>query len=266
MRIAICDHDPQTLYLIRQLLYAKPAFAALGRQSLVYYQEAKQLLQDYQQRIAYDLIWFAVEAEAAGLALAEEIRRLDRDVLFIVLAENDQAVIPAFHLGAFVYLQKPLKMQEVENELKRAVENYRLRHYCCQFFLDDQQLTISIEQIVFLESKGRSLDIYTADHHRINVPGKMQEAEEALTSWGFVRTHKSFLVNLAYIENIGQRDVVTSLRRYGQPVLVDVSERRRPKLRKLLHLYRTGGLMLTRDPLPFTEEEKGIFHIEACPL
>lgn len=267
MRIAICDRDQNTLYQVRQQLYAKPVSQALGRQSLVYYQEARELLKDYRSRIAHDLIWLAVEPEdTAVLETAFEIRRLDPAVLIIILATNAEAVIPAFHLGAFVYLQKPLQAQEVAGELKRAMEQYRLRHYCCQFVLEDQKLSISIEQIVFLESKGRSLDLYMADHHRINVPGTMKEAEEALRSWGFIRTHKSFLVNLAYIEAIKQRDVLTSLRWQGEPIMVDVSERRRPQVRKWLLLYQAGQLPLAREPLPYGDEVGGIFQINACPL
>lgn len=267
MRIAVCDRDPNTLYQLRQLLHMKPVNMALGRQSLVYYQEAWQLLEDYHHNIAHDLLWLSVEAkDSRTLEIAAEIRRLDPAVLIIILAENDQAIIPAFHLGAFVYLQKPLQLVEVEAELKRAVESFRLRHYCCQFVLEDQKLSISIEQIVFLESKGRSLDLYIADHHRINVPGTMKEAEEALRSWGFIRTHKSFLVNLAYIEAIEQRDIRTTLRWQGRPIMVDVSERRRSQVRQQLLLYQAGQLSLAKAPLPYGSDAGGIFQIEACPL
>ena len=104
------------------------------------------------------------------------------------------------------------------------------------------------------------------DHHRINVPGKMKEAEEALRSWGFIRTHKSFLVNVAYIEAIGQRDVQLSLRYKEQPILVDVSERRRAQLRQVFLLYQAGQLVLTRQALPVSDQEDGIFRVEECPL
>ena len=264
MRIAVCDRDDETRHQIRQLLSTKANFASLGRQSLVCYQNVQQLLSDYKSKIAYDLLWLSVDNQ--GLKVAEEIRRLDKEVLIIVIADDAEQIIQAFHINAFVYLQKPLRAAEAEEEFRRAVETYRLRHFCCRFTTNRQQLHISIEQIAFLECKGRSLDIYTMDHHRINVPGKMKEAEEALRSWGFIRTHKSFLVNVAYIEAIGQRDVQLSLRYKEQPILVDVSERRRAQLRQVFLLYQAGQLVLTRQALPVSDQEDGIFRDEECPL
>ena len=256
MRIAVCDSEEGTLYMIRQVI--RQTQAQLREEPLVYYDSQQALGEDYRCGVRYDLIFLAAEALEAGRL----IRQMDKAVLLFLLGADYQRLIEAFHLKAFVFLLKPLDKKQLRQEISRALETYQAAHYCCQFTGEKRPLSISIEHIVFIESKGRSLDVYTSDHHRLNVHAKMADAEAALASWGFVRCHKSFLVNVAYVKEVGQRDMITSLWENGQPVLVDVSERRRAQVRQVVLDHQAGRISWPRTPI--AESAAGDIEVGQC--
>lgn len=64
------------------------------------------------------------------------------------------------------------------------------------------QLKISPEQIIRLESLSNYTYIYFTDHAPILMAKVLHKYEELLGPFGFIRTHRSHLVNTRYIHAI----------------------------------------------------------------
>ena len=70
-----------------------------------------------------------------------------------------------------------------------------------QFSFVEGNVCLRVEDIVYIETNRHKNVFYTIDG-AYNIYRKMDELEEDLQGMGFVRTHRSFLVNMRYIEKI----------------------------------------------------------------
>ena len=55
------------------------------------------------------------------------------------------------------------------------------------------------EEIMYLKSNKHYIEFYMGDEKQYLIRGKMDDMEEALRNYGFIRIHASYLVNLKYI-------------------------------------------------------------------
>ena len=78
----------------------------------------------------YDLVITDVKMPGlSGLDVLQEIRKLDTDAVVLLItafADMDDA-INAMKMGAFDYLKKPFKLEEIQATVEKAFENRRLR-------------------------------------------------------------------------------------------------------------------------------------------
>lgn len=70
----------------------------------------------------------------------------------------------------------------------------------------DTITVIDISKILYIEAYARHIMVYTLEGVYKKV-GKMCE-EEKLTKYGFVRIHQGFLVNMMYIKQISQHEMI----------------------------------------------------------
>lgn len=71
----------------------------------------------------------------------------------------------------------------------------------------DTITVIDISKILYIEAYARHIMVYTLEGVYKKV-GKICEEEEKLTKYGFVRIHQGFLVNMMYIKQISQHEMI----------------------------------------------------------
>lgn len=165
-----------------------------------------------------------------GLSGLEVARRLQADYkgavpLMVFTTAYDQHAVEAFELEAVDYLLKPYD----ENRFKKAME--RVRKQLIQRSLTgnqpllerkmgpaaDQHLSLksaklllengekvavlSPETICYAARAERVLEVHT-EHETIRTRMTLQELEKRLTGYPFFRSHRSYLVNLEFIQEI----------------------------------------------------------------
>ena len=90
---------------------------------------------------------------------------------------------------------------------------------------------IRIQDIMYLESQGHYLSIHCADGENYRFRGRMAVYEEMLQGCFFVHSAKSYLINCAYIEQIGEEV------KLKEEISVPCSKARRSDVRKMRDLY-----------------------------
>jgi two-component system, LytTR family, response regulator len=176
------------------------------------------------RRLKPDLVFLDIQMpDGSGFNLLEEIEKPDFDVIFVTAF--DQYAIKAIKYSALDYLLKPVNPQD----LIQSVERYREKSYTGQI---NKRLEVLMQNVGSGSSKPRKIILSTAegyhvvnpddiircqsdsyytnfyftDGKRVIVSKTLKEYEEMLTDFGFVRCHKSHLVNVKYIKSYLRAD------------------------------------------------------------
>jgi len=161
--------------------------------------------------------------DGSGFNLLEEFEKHCFEVIFVTA--YDQYAIKAIKYSALDYLMKPVNPED----LIQAVERFREKSFSGEI---NQRLEVLMQNLGGGSAKPRKIVLSTAEgYHVVNpddilrcqsdsyytnfyfVDGKriivsktLKEFDEMLSDFGFIRPHKSHLINLKYIKSFLRAD------------------------------------------------------------
>ena len=157
----------------------------------------------------YDIVFFDVEMDGTdGIETAKRLRRIDSNVVIIFTSALKETVFRGFIAEPLTFLTKPLRADEVQDALRRALSQVQ-RTQKQKFVYTVNKVTnvIAVRDIVYLESKGRVIEIVSLSG-RIPFYGRLDTAQSNPALDGFLRCHQSFLVNPDYIMEISGSEIL----------------------------------------------------------
>lgn len=157
----------------------------------------------------YDIILMDIQMKFVdGMTAAEEIRKLDSEVIIIFITNLPQYAIRGYEVGALDYVLKPLSYFAFSQKLGRAIG--RMRRKGSRFVTVPVKGGVSrldVSDIYYIESEGHSL-VYHTGHGKLISSGTMKSAEELLSDMHFSRGNKGYLINLEHVEGIKDKCAV----------------------------------------------------------
>ena len=177
-----------------------------GEFSVQSFADGDEIVSD--SRAAYDIIFLDIQMKRMdGMAAAERIRAMDREVLLIFITNMAQFAIKGYAVDAMDYVLKPVPYFAFSQELQKAVARLqkRARRYLA-VPTDNGLRRLDTAEIEYLESDGHRVRIVLAGEE-FYVAGTLREYEEKLADHGFARCNSWYLVNLARVLGVEQNDV-----------------------------------------------------------
>ncbi len=143
-----------------------------------------------------------------GMQAAQRIRNLNLKTEIVFLTSSAEYMYQAFDVEAVHYLFKneitEKKFQTVFQRALDRTEYKKSAYFICEF--NGAQAHIPLEDIFYFEVMNRIIVVHCrSDYDGIRFYGKMNQLEEQLAEKGFVRIHRSYLVNLPYIMMFNSR-------------------------------------------------------------
>lgn len=142
---------------------------------------------------------------------------LEDDLNFAVIFTTayDEFAIKAFKYNAVDYLLKPINPVELEGAIQKAVFQRSSPEYPnllkgLKATVQERTLEkialpngtgvhfITLDDILYLKADGNYTEVFLRNSNKILVTKLIKEFEDILKSEGFIRTHKSYIVNIKY--------------------------------------------------------------------
>lgn len=183
----------------------------------------------------YDIILMDIEMKFMdGMMAAEEIRRVDTEVIIIFITNSPQYAIKGYAVDALDYVLKPVAYFAFSQRLSRAIERlqHRNRHFL-QINTREGTHKLDVKQLYYVESQGHDLYFHTENGELIGT-GSMQDTEKKLDGHGFFRCNKGYLVNLEHVDTVHGEEIEV----HGDRVLL--SRARRKAFLDALNNYING--------------------------
>lgn len=149
-----------------------------------------------------------------GLILAGDIQKLNNPPYVVLATAYSEHALEGFDVGAIDYLVKPFDNHRIDQcvnkirslikllpeQLKEGYSERDLKKIALQ--KNGKFTLVDIGSIVYLESINNLLYIYTSDNQYIANNLNLKCFIEVYGALGFIRIHKSFIVNVEYISEI----------------------------------------------------------------
>ena len=159
-------------------------------------------------QINIDLLFLDIElAEGEdGFETAEQLMNLGSKCKVCFLTSHTESARLGYRVNAFRYIDK--KHLEEINEaidffLKTKIQD---RMISCNNTAGIR-IKISLNELLLVETNGRKLRYLILDGREHLCEGKISEAARSLSRFGFFQIHRSYIVNLKYIEKANSHEV-----------------------------------------------------------
>ena len=160
-----------------------------------------------QSRSAYTLAFLDIQMEGLdGISLARELRQRNGKVVVFFVTAYHEYQDDAMDLQAFRYFEKPFDVNRLYAGLDKAME-YIDGAYV-DFFLYNQQTQtlILVDDVLYVTRDNRRVLLITQDG-RFYTRESFDDWCERLPNLFFFQVHKSFLVNLHYVNRYNYREL-----------------------------------------------------------
>lgn len=163
--------------------------------------DGDEIVENYKSK--FDIILMDIKMQFMdGMTAAEEIRKVDPEVVIIFITNMAQYAIRGYAVDALDYVLKPIDYFAFSQRLGRAIERLgkRSKHYVTVSFHGGTQ-KIDVDSITYVESQGHNLTFHTKKED-YTTNATMKDVEEKLVPENFYRCNKGYLVNLEYVDGI----------------------------------------------------------------
>lgn len=200
IRIAIVEDEDFYVEELRNYLdrYQKEKGEELA---VTVYHDGDSITWKYQAQ--FDIILMDIQMKLVdGMTAAEEIRRMDSEVVIMFITNMTQYAIRGYEVGAFDYVLKPVSYFAFSQKLSRAISRIRkdVQKYIT-ITVRGGILRLNVADIYYVESSGHNLLFHTLDTVH-TATGTMKGIEDELKEYSFSRGNKCYLINLAHVDGI----------------------------------------------------------------
>jgi len=204
LNVAICDDNPQVLEYYHSLL-TECAVESGVEVKFSMYESGEQLLfmlSDCPNDV--DIIYLDIlMGKMDGLETAKRLREIGCMAHIIFLTTSDEYVFEAFEAEPFYYIVKDeMPVRKFKDIFQKAKDSVKLRENDFIIIASGGTKTkLKLDQILYFEVQNRIITIHT-QNGMLDYYSRLEDVEQQLSGKGFVRTHRSYLVNCYYIQKL----------------------------------------------------------------
>ena len=134
-----------------------------------------------------------------GEETCRKIRETDSQMYIVFTTSLLEYAITGYELNVNDFILKPMTEESFKKVINRAYDI--LKEENTVFNIKSQGKVLPFDSIHYIVAFGRKLLIVT-DEESYEIYGNITQEEEQLKKYGFMRVHRSYLVNLASIDQI----------------------------------------------------------------
>ena len=199
IRIAICEDEKETQSLIENYLHN-----ILKNINIEYeiqkYSLGEELLESNLKEI--DILLLDIQmGQINGMDTARKIREVDNKMEIIFITSLIDYVQDGYEVKAYRYLLKPIELEELKKHVLTCIKEIENKNNYILIKNKSNTYKIQSNEIKYIEVQKKNMLIHTINK-TFDVRYSLEKIEKDLKLGKFVRCHKSFLINLSYVENI----------------------------------------------------------------
>lgn len=228
IRLLICDDEEESVRLLRE--HAEKYMKSHNIECVITEAYDPSIIMN--DEIRYDIAMLDIQmGDVSGTELAAELKkRNSRTVLFFV-TNYDEYQDEAMDLHALRFFMKPFDAERLFSGLDKAMEYIGGAYVDIFAVSGSEHRRVPVDDIVYIMNENRKVVIVT-DSEKIITKDSIDIWREKLPSHFFFKVHKSFLVNMHYIDRYSNNEIILK-----DGTNITIAPRRRGEFRKYWFEY-----------------------------
>lgn len=202
LQIAICDdeiydRDRIQKYLTEYLIKHNLAY------SITPFPSGKDFLNQRENVVKYDIVFMDINMEEMdGIETAARIRAFHSKTHIVFVTAFINYVLEGYKVNAVRYIMKDTLDTAIAECMDAILKKMQLQQVAFSFIEGDRSLYT--DNILYVESRKHKAVFFYLESEIVNyhIYDKLDHLEQRLEGYGFLRIHKSFLVNMKHIQRI----------------------------------------------------------------
>jgi DNA-binding LytR/AlgR family response regulator len=142
---------------------------------------------------------------ANGIDVAKGIRKTDEEMVIIFTTTSRDHGVDGYSVDALQYLLKPVDYAEVERVLSKCLKLFADSLRFISVLSERMTVRVYLKDIMHIEIFGHDLLIHTPSR-TIKSRRSLDDIERELDGDSFLRTSRSFIVNMRYINDMSDNE------------------------------------------------------------
>lgn len=203
IHIFICDDDPEFVQTFSREITALPAYSS---RSMNLHALTNPASLNADVLALCDILFLDIDLGETknGIDLARGMRRINPGAVLIFVTNFSEYAPEGYEVDAFRYLSKPELAKKLPAYFSDALAVCRKRQQKVEIPCEGEYTPIPTQALSYVESQGREqcLHLMGGPRDQLFTRLTMKQLEDILFAQGFLRIHKSFLVNMAYLQSL----------------------------------------------------------------
>lgn len=202
LQIAICDDEQFYRKKIQRLLedYLKEHDLSY---EISQFLSGKEFLEKSENKVKYDIVFMDINMdEVDGIQTAMQMRAFHSETYIVLITAFINYVLEGYKVNAIRYIMKDTLDTAMPECMDAILQKMQVAQITFPFMEGEKRLYT--DNILYVESQRHKLIFYYMEERPVNyhIYDKLDVIEQKLHGCGFLRIHKSYLVNMRHIRKI----------------------------------------------------------------
>lgn len=198
MRIVLCDDDKAFVQQLDKALQEYFQEIHTKCPEIACFYSGEELLADTG---AKDIVFLDIEMNGIdGICAGSVLKKENPESIIFIITSYAEYLDEAMRFHVFRYLSKPLDKQRLFRNLRDAVSIYMAFTVKVAIETKEGVHTVLASKIIAVQAQGRKVTVHTVGEDYQSVQN-MRYWTETLCENCFYQTHRSFIVNMEYVDD-----------------------------------------------------------------
>ena len=208
IKIAVVDDEKIVLNQVSQLIKN-----TIDEEVILDNFESSTCFFQRMDKLLYDIVFLDIDMpEITGFELAETLRCVKPNITIVFVSNLEHLAFRSFHFKPFGFIRKSDLQEDINfviYEYKKELSKIREIYF---FKTTDAEGAVPVSEIIYFESMGHDIYLQTIDNkYKLKREREkelsMKTLSDQFSKKGFIRIHKSFLVNFRHIYKINKNNI-----------------------------------------------------------
>lgn len=203
--IFICDDDKREIEILRKRI--EICFQKQKKEYKVgEFLDGNELLEALRHQVP-EVIFLDIDMPGmSGMEVADWIfnNHINTNVIFVT--NRDDMVFQAIHYQPFRFIRKNALDNELEEAILKLIQKLEKEEQILEVPTKEGMEFLPLKNILYIESCKHYLRIRHTDGE-CEMRGKISNLQTWMCSYGFVQTHRSYLVNMRFMKMVRANEV-----------------------------------------------------------